>query len=400
MELALFTGKPNFAVRQHVGGPIVEPETRERFHWLADAAFDRNFLTNDGPLARRLEEEVAARHGVAEAVFVANATLAQLILLKALGLDSGEVVVPANTFIATAHACEWQGMTPVFAELDPATLNLDPADFRRKITDRTRAVIPTHVFGVLADMPAITGIAAERGIAVLADAAHAFDCDRGGTPPGHFGVPEFLSFHATKFFSTFEGGAILSMDGGLARTLRELRNFGYTAPFTAGGLGLNLKSTEIAAAFGLASLPALEERRRRLAEVRDIYLDELAPAPGLRLHRLDAGGRNNYRYFALFVDEERCGIGRDALAEVLRLDNVLTRLYFHPGCHRAEYYSRRYPEMADSLPETDATLARILCLPTSFVGVDHRDGAKKVARILVEACGRSEAVAAALRRQA
>ena len=382
MRLALFTGTPHFPVQQHVGGPIVEAETRRRFHELADEAFDRNFLTNYGPLALRLEEEVARRHRVADAVFVANATLAQMVLMKVMGLTSGEALVSANTFIATAHVCEWLGMRPVFCDIDPATLNMCPGDAARKITAETRAIIPTHVFGVIADMPAFSGLARRHGAALLADAAHAFDCDRGGVPPGGFGVPEFLSFHATKFFSTIEGGAILTNDASLARELREVRNFGFSSPGDAGKLGINIKSSEISAAFGLASLPAVEERRNRLKAVRDVYCAELSGVPGISIHDLDGAGRNNYRYFAMFIDPETFGMDRDMVHNALLLENVLARLYFHPGCHRMGYYRDR--PGSGPLPVTDRTLARIISLPTSFPDLDEVEAARSVSGILVE----------------
>jgi dTDP-4-amino-4,6-dideoxygalactose transaminase len=381
MELAVFSGKPRFAAPQHVGGPIVEDGTRERFHRLADEAFARNQLTNGGPLTQALEEAVAERHHVADAVFMTNATLAQLLLVKAMGLGPGEAVVAANTFVATPHVCEWLGLKPVFCDIDPATLNLDVADFERRVTERTRLVIPTHVFGRMADMRAILGAAAKRGVAVLADAAHAFDCDRGGVMPGGFGVPEFFSFHATKFFSTLEGGAVVTNDRALAKELRELRNFGFDRPDDAGKLGLNAKGSEISAAFGLASLPALTERRRLLLDVRETYLRELAGVPGLRMHAVDAEGGNNYRYFAMFV-EEGFGLPRDALFHALRRENILARLYFHPGCQRMAYYFEQTRAEGVVLPGVDAALGSIICLPTSFVDAEPIAAAVVVADLV------------------
>lgn len=381
MKLAVFTGKPFFDVVQHVGGPVVEPETRERFHRLCDEAFERNFLTNTGPFTLRLEQEVAARHKVKEAVFMANATLAQLILMKAMGIASGEAIVSANTFIATAHVCEWLGVRPVFCDLDPATLNLDPADCERKITPNTRIIIPTHVFGVFADMPALARIARRYGIHLMADAAHAFDCDLGGTPAGGFGVPEFLSFHATKYFSTLEGGAVLTNDRELAERMREFRNFGFDRPDDTGKLGVNAKGSEISAAFGLASLEALDSRRRLFKEIRDIYIEEFATVPGLRIHPVDDRGANNYRYFAMFVEKE-FGLSRDCLFQALRRENIMVRCYFHPGCHRMSYYRVRFPAVVDSLPRTDEMLGKIICLPTSFVQVDPRRAARDVAALV------------------
>jgi dTDP-4-amino-4,6-dideoxygalactose transaminase len=381
VELAIFGAKPRFEKAQPVGFPLVESETERRFHELVDEAFRRNYLTNDGPLVRRLEDEIASRHKCAHAAFMANATLAQLMLMKALGLESGAVVVSADTFISTAHVCEWSGLTPVFADLDPDTLTLDPEEIVRLAGPDAKAVIPTHVFGVLADMPRIMELSRARGLQVVVDAAHAFDCDRDGVSPGGFGAPEFLSFHATKFFSTFEGGAVLTNDEGLAKAMRDLRNFGFAGVDDVRALGINAKGSEISAAFGLASLPALAERRERLRAVHDAYDRELAGVPGLRRHRLDRFGRNNHRYYAVFVDPEY-GAGRDTAVWALWHDNVLARRYFYPGAHRMAYYRDRTAYRNVSLPATDKALGSIIALPTAFDGIDWRDGVRGVSEIL------------------
>jgi Predicted pyridoxal phosphate-dependent enzyme apparently involved in regulation of cell wall biogenesis len=381
MKLAIHTGAPLFATVQHVGGPIVEPETLERFRRLQDAVFARNYFTNNGPLARRLEEEVAARHNVRHAVVVANGTLAQLLVVKAMGLEKGEAIVSGNTFIATAHACAWEGMKIRFADIEPETLAIDPDDVERKITSETRAIVPTHIFGVFADMKKLRDIAKRRNVMLLADAAHCFDCERDGTKAGGFDVPEWLSFHATKFFSTFEGGAVVTNDDALAGEIRALRAFGHDGPVRNGMVGLNAKLSEIHAAMGLASLPALEERKRALFAVRQTYVNALAGIPGVRVYPVGADGENNCRYFAFSLGDEY-GVPREALVDVLRRENVLLQLYFAPGCQRHEYYRSLDPDMANSLPATDAALERIVCLPTSFCGVDPIEAAKSIAGVV------------------
>ena len=395
MEPAILSGVPFFRAPQPVGGPIVEPEARDEFRRLSEIAFAENRLTNSGPLSVRLEEEVAARHRTAEAVFVANATLAQLLAMKAMGLSSGEALVSANTFVATAHACEWLGLRPVFCDIDPGTLNISAADCRRRITGDTRCLIPTHVFGVFADMPALIRLASEHGLILLADAAHAFDCDLGGIPPGGFGIPEFVSFHATKYFSTLEGGAVLTNDRSLARELRELRNFGFDRPEESGKCGLNAKASEISAAFGLASLPFLERRRRRLREARGVYERELAGVPGIAVHPVDRLGRNNYRYFSLFVEEDAFGLSRDELLIALGRENVIARAYFHPGCHRMPHYKKG--GNAISLPQADLALGRIISLPTSFAGEEPLSAARNVAILIKRLHERAGEVRQALR---
>lgn len=388
MELAIFTENPHFAVPQQACGPIVEEETQKRFHQLAGEAFATNQLTGNGPMATCLEEAIAERHDVAHAVATASGTLAQMLLLKALGLESGEALISANTFVATAHACAWQGLRPVFCDINPQTLNIDPAEVERKFTDDTVAVIPTHIFGVFADMPALDKLCRQKGLLLLADAAHAFDCDQGGVRAGGHGVPEFFSLDADMYFSTIEGGVIVTNDSALARELRHLRHFGYDLSGQAGRVGLNAHLSEIHAAFGLASLPSLEQRREQLLAVREIYYCGLAGLPGVAVHPVDAAGRNNYRYFALRL-EEAFGVPRNAVLEALRRENVQARAYFAPGCHRISAYWELGEEV---LPRVEGELGRLLCLPTSFRGVDPFAGAQAVVDLLREIHDRASEV--------
>lgn len=392
MPLAVLGAQPFFKTAQHVGGPIVEKETQRRFHEIADEAFRMNYFTNGGPLSVQLEKEVARMHGVAEAVAVANGFCAQTVLLRCLDIQPGVAIVSANTFVATAHACEVCGLKTEFADIDPETLNLDPDAVEQRITDETRLVVPTHLFGALADMPRFVDLCRRKGVHLIADAAQAFDCDRHGARPGEFGVPEFLSFHATKYFSTFEGGAILTNDPDLAAKARSLRNFGFWGPNDAEFLGVNAKMSEISAAFGLASLPALRERRESLRQVRETYVRRLAALPGIRVHPVDKNGRNNYRYFALFVEKE-FPLTRDQVDQILRLENILPRSYFFPGCNNMGFYRER---KHNALPETDRALAKILCLPTSFVDAEPAASARAVAGMFEEMLANADAIKKAL----
>ncbi len=389
MEPAILGGKPQFTASQPVGYPLVEKETQQRFHRLMDGVFARNFYTNDAPLLRRLEDELAARFNVAAAVAVANATAGQMLLMKAMSIESGQVIVSANTFIATAHVCEWLGAEPRFADIDPTSLCLDPEQFDQPAFDKATAIIPTHVFGVMADLPALARLATARDWKILADAAHAFDSQRDGIKPGGFGIPEFLSFHATKFFSTFEGGAILTNDAALAQALRELRNFGFAGFDNVDALGINAKMNESCAAFGLASLPALEERRAKLAAVYDKYVETLAAVPGLHVHDLKQNW-TNHRYFAVFIEPD-FGLDRDSVNTALWRENILARRYFFPGCHRMPYYAaKRKPPL---LPHCDELLGKILCLPTSFDSVDWLKGAARTAQALAAIQENAKAIA-------
>lgn len=363
MRLALLGGEPAFPRPLAVGAPIIEPETRERYHRLIAGAFERNWLTNDGPLVRQLEEELAKLHAVRHCASVCNATMAQVLLLRALELQ-GEVVLPSFTFVATAHACTWQGLTPVFCDISPDSLMAGPTEVERAVTKGTTAVIGVHLFGNVCDTAGLAETCARRGLVLVFDAAHAFGCTLGNTPIGGSGRAEILSFHATKAFSTFEGGAVLTNDPDLDARIRVLRNFGFRGYDDVAWLGLNGKLSESGAALGLASLPAVEERRERCRAIYETYRDGLADIPGVRVLSVGRRGRSNYHYVPILVDEVAFGLSRDLLYRLLWAENVLARRYFYPGLHRMAAYARTAP--AVSLPVTEAVAGRILCLPSGF----------------------------------
>ena len=222
--LAVFTGKPAFPEPLHVGRPNLGDRKRlfERF----DQMLDRRWLSNNGPLVKEFEQEIARHVGVKHAICVCNATIGLEIAVRAADLE-GEVIVPAYTFVATAHALQWQAITPVFADMDPATHNIDPARVERHITPRTTGILATHVWGRPCDVEALSEIARRRGLKLMFDAAHAFGCSHRGRMVGGFGLAEVFSFHATKFLNSFEGGAITTDDDALADRIHLMTNFGF-----------------------------------------------------------------------------------------------------------------------------------------------------------------------------
>ncbi len=223
-DLAVFGGEPSFAAPLHVGRPNITDQAR--FSELVEGLLERRWLTNDGPLVRELEERVAAHVGVRHCVATCNGTVALEIAIRALGL-TGEVIVPSYTFIATAHALHWQGLTPVFADIDPRTHTLDPEAVQRAITPRTSGILGVHLWGRAAPVDDLQAIADEHGLPLLFDAAHAFSSTHRQRKIGRFGRAEVFSFHATKFFHSLEGGAIVTDDDDLAETMRLMRNFGF-----------------------------------------------------------------------------------------------------------------------------------------------------------------------------
>jgi dTDP-4-amino-4,6-dideoxygalactose transaminase len=359
-DLAVNGAVPAFEEMLHVGRPNMGDKAAFMRH--VEDIFERRWLSNDGPLVQQFEAEVAAHLGVKHCVAMCNGTIALEIAIRALGLE-GEVIVPAYTFVATAHALQWQGITPVFADIDPLTHTLDPAAVRRMITPRTTGIIGVHLWGRGCAVDELQAIADEHGLKLMFDAAHAFTCSLGGRKIGSFGACEVLSFHATKFFNSFEGGAVVTDDDALAHTMRLMRNFGFSGLDQVSYPGTNGKMIEIAAAMGLVNLASIDDV---VAANRSNYLayrDELAGIPGVRLLAYDERERNNYQYVIIEVDPE-CAIGRDALVDALRAENILARRYFWPGCHKMEPYRSLFPHAGLLLPATEAVAASVIVLPT------------------------------------
>lgn len=344
----------------HVGRPNIGD--REAFLKLVGEMFDRRWLSNNGPIVQEFERRVADYLGVRHCVAMCNGTIALEIAIRALGLE-GEVIVPSYTFIATAHALHWQGITPVFADIDPDTHNLDPDAVRRMITPRTTGIIGVHLWGRGAPVEALQRIADEHGLALMYDAAHAFGCSYQGRMIGGFGRAEVLSFHATKFFNTFEGGAVVTDDDELAETMRLMRNFGFAGFDNVVHPGTNGKMVEVCAAMGLVNLDYIDtviEANRRHYHA---YREALAGIPGLRVMPYDEAERNNFQYVILEVDPE-CRASRDEIVAELHRRNVLARKYFWPGCHRMKPYRDLQPHAGLVLPHTETVAARVIVMPT------------------------------------
>ena len=367
-QLALLGGTPAFASPLYVGRPNIGE--REQFMAYAEQIFDSRWLTNRGPLVRRFEQELSQMLGVRHCIALCNATVGLEIAIRALGLQ-GEVIVPSFTFVATAHALQWQGITPVFVDIDPQTHNLDPRAIERLITPRTSGIIGVHLWGRPCDVDALQEIAAARKLKLLFDAAHAFGCSYQGRMIANFGDAEVLSFHATKFFNTFEGGAITTNDDELAARIRLMQNFGFAGYDEVIYVGTNGKMTEMSAAMGLTNRASLDDFVAANLRNYHAYQEVLGRIPGLSLIRYDESQRCNYQYIAVEVDQSLTRIRRDRLVEVLHAENVLARRYFYPGCHRMEPYRSYFPNAGLLLPQTERLTGRILVLPSgSTVSVE------------------------------
>jgi dTDP-4-amino-4,6-dideoxygalactose transaminase len=359
-DLAINGAAPAFEQMLHVGRPNMGD--RDAFMQYAADIFDRRWLSNDGPLVQEFEARIARHLGVRHCVAMCNGTIALEIAIRALGLE-GEVIVPSYTFVATAHALQWQGITPVFADVDPATHTLSPAAVRSMITPRTTGIIGVHLWGRAAPVAELQDIADEHGLKLMFDAAHAFSCTHQGRMIGSFGACEVLSFHATKFFNTFEGGAVVTNDDVLAAKMRLMRNFGFSGLDQVSHPGTNGKMIEIAAAMGLVNLEAIDDviaanRRNYLA-----YRAALRDIAGIRLLEYDDGERANYQYVVVEVAAD-CLASRDHLVDALRAENIMARRYFWPGCHNMEPYRSLFPHARLVLPATEAVARSVIVLPT------------------------------------
>lgn len=365
-DLALFGGKPLFAESLHVGRPNIG--NRQDFESRVADILDRRWLTNGGHYVKQLEQRIAEFVGVKYCIAMCNATVALEIAIRALGM-TGQVIIPSFTFVATAHALQWQEITPVFCDIDPRTHTLDAGKIEQMITPRTTGIIGVHLWGNHCSIDALEEIARRRNLKLLFDSAHAFGCSYRGGMIGGFGDAEVFSFHATKFLNSLEGGAVVTNNRELAEKIALMKNFGFTYYDKTDFIGTNGKMNEVSAAMGLTNLDSINDfiavNRRNYKQ----YADELAGIEGVTLLTYDEKEKCNYQYIVLEVDQTKTILSRDQLMEILHKENVLARRYFYPGCHLMEPYRSYFPHAGILLPETERLTNRVLCLPTG-TGVD------------------------------
>ena len=324
--------------------------------------WDLQWLTNNGPQLLSLEGRLLETLKVPALSLFNNGTTALMAAFKALQLE-GEVITPPFTSPATTHVAAMAGLTPVFADIDPLTLNLDPARIEAAITSRTRAILGVHVFGTPCDVFAIQEIARKYELKVIYDAAHAFGVEIDGTSIGSFGDFSMFSFHATKLFHTVEGGALVYPDRNYRQKVELFRNFGIKNEEEVVGQGINGKLNELQAALGLLVLDYLEEERRKRWAIRDIYYAGLGDVPGLTLQQDLPGARPSLQYFTIRIDENLYGLSRDDLYLELKRHNVYTRKYFYPLCSSYPDYKNLPSADLSNLPIANRVVQEVLCLP-------------------------------------
>ena len=368
-DLAILGGTPAFSQPLHVGRPNIGD--RDALMARISAMLDNKWFTNNGPFVQEFEKRLQDFLGVKHVIAMCNATIALEIVTRALGFK-GEVIVPSFTFVATAHALQWQEITPVFCDIDPKNHTLAPDKVEALITPRTTGIIGVHTWGTACDVEALERIAAQYGLRLVFDAAHAFACGYGGRMIGGFGKAEVFSFHATKFFNTFEGGAVATNDDALAAKVRLMKNFGFSGYDNVIYIGTNGKMTEVSAVMGLTGLDSLDTFIARNRQNYLAYKRALSGIPGLRFVEFDEREKRNYQYVIAEIDPESAGLTRDELVAILHQENVLVRKYFYPACHRMEPYRSYFPHAGLLLPETDSLAKRVLSFPTGMA-VDEAD---------------------------
>ena len=351
---------PRFAAPLHVGRPNVGD--RQEFHRLIDEILDRNWLTNAGPVVHEFERTLQDYLGVRNCIATCNGTVALEIAIQALDL-AGDVILPAYTFAATAHAVRRVGATPIFADISAQSHNVDPAAVQARLSDRTSAILAVHLWGRPAPIEPLVTIANTVGIPLLFDAAHAFGCSAGGRMVGGFGRLEVLSFHATKFFNTLEGGAIVTNDDDLADRLRLYRNFGFSGYDNVVALGTNAKMNEVSAAMGLVNFANLDRVVSANRANHEAYARAFREADSVRLLDYDSSERCNYQYAVIEIGDD-FPASRDEVIQRLHDNNVLARRYFWPGCHRMQPYLADLESQLPHLARTEDVAARVVVLPT------------------------------------
>lgn len=345
-------------------------------------------LTNGGPFHQQLEQALCEYLGVRHISLFTNATIALVTALQALRI-SGEVITTPYSFVATAHSLLWNGIRPVFVDIDPETLNMDPARVEAAITPETTAILPVHCYGTPCDVDGLQRIADNFNLKVIYDAAHAFGVSRktaaGPQSVLQHGDLSVLSFHATKVFNTFEGGAIVSPDARTKQHIDHLKNFGFVDEVTVVAAGINGKMSEFNAALGLLQLKHVGNAIARRAAIEQQYRRLLGDVPGLRLLTPPAGVTRNHSYFPILV-EPSFAMSRDDLYALLRDGGVLARRYFHPLISDFPMYRGLPSADRSRLGAAAAASAQVLCLP--IFPTLAEDDVQRVAGIVLKAASR------------
>ena len=383
-ELAVFGGDPAFSEPLHVGRPNL-PDKSE-FLRTIDEIWDSKILSNNGPFVQELERRFCELTGSHHAVAVCNATLGLQLVARAMELR-GEIIVPSFTFIATPHAFRWEGLRPVFCDIDPLTHTIDPQCVEELISDETCAIAGVHLWGNACDSHALSELAKANGLRLVFDAAHSLGTKeiKGNQRESKvsLGDAEVYSLHATKIVSGFEGGVVVTDSDLLAHQLRSRRNFGFAGYDDVRGLGTNAKMSEVAAAMALSGMENLESLVEQNRSNFAAYCSAFEGLDGVTIQPPKNPEKTNYQYIVVRIDETEAGLSRDALMNALWAEGARARRYFFPGCHRAEPYRWECRDAVDRLPVTDQVCQEVLVLPT---GASIGDEEIAVIGSLIQTC--------------
>jgi len=372
MKLAIFGGTPAFSKPLRVVRPFLPH--REDVCRIIDDLYESRFLTNRSRFVREFEEELQNYLEVKHVLLTSSGTIALQLLIKALGLR-GEVIVPSFTFIATAHSLLWEGVLPIFADIERGTCTINPDLLDSYLTKNTQAIIAVNLFGNTCDIEKLESFCKKKNLKLIFDSAQALGCKYKGKPLGGFGEAEVFSFHATKIIHTLEGGMISTNNTDLYKKLRLMQDFGFAGSGKVVCLGTNAKMNEFSAAIGLKSLKSLEQIIEANKETHRLYNKLLQDIPGIEFCTSAKG--NNYNTYQILIGEG-FGLSRDMVCELLLRENVIVRKQFSPACHKQIPYKTK-----NNLPVTERVSERILSLPC-FYGLTEKD-IKKIVRIIKEA---------------
>ena len=323
--------------------------------------WDRKILTNGGPYHQELEKELCSFLGVKYISLFTNGTIALVTALQALRI-TGEVITTPYSFVATAHSLLWNGIKPVFVDIDPITLNIDPSKIESVITPQTTAIMPVHCYGQPCDVDSIQKIADNYNLKVIYDAAHAFGVTINDGSILNFGDLSVLSFHATKVFNTFEGGAIICSDAKTKSRIDNLKNFGFIDETTVVAPGINGKMSELNASFGLLQLKSVDQAIEKRKHIDQRYRDALSNIPGITCLEERVSFKPNYSYFPILV-ESNYPLSRDDLYLKLKENEIYARRYFYPLISDFPMYKSMPSAKKENLPVAIAASAKVLCLP-------------------------------------
>ena len=332
------------------------------FYEMLKEIWKSKWITNNGDFHKQLETELASYLKVPFLSLFTNGTLPLITALQAMRI-SGEVITTPYSFVATTHALWWNGITPVFVDIDPQTCNIDPNKIEAAITSRTSAIMPVHCYGRPCDTRAIQDIADKYGLKVIYDAAHAFGVEVDGRSILNEGDMSTLSFHATKVYNTIEGGALICHDEKTKQRIDYLKNFGFAGETTVVAPGINSKMDEIRAAYGLLNLRQVDSAIEARHQVAIKYREALKDVYGITFFDDIEGVRHNYSYFPIFVDEEKYGMSRDDLYFKMRDANVYGRRYFYPLISTFSTYRGLHSSNPDNLPVATRIANQVICLP-------------------------------------